>query len=131
MISMNDQTQLSVYYDGLCILCSKEMDFYRKKDPDRRISYVDISAENFDPNAEGLENRDINKYFHAKNKNGDILVGVPAFQEIWKTLGIFKGLSYLAKASLTAPLFQMGYLIFIHARPYLPRKKCDTDRCHV
>jgi len=121
---------LTVYYDGLCILCSKEMDFYRRRDPKNRIRYMDIAGESFDAKKEGLEGRNFHKYFHAKSNQGKILKGVDAFIEIWKTLGIFKPFTYLAQAPLTSPFFQLGYLGFIFVRPYLPRKKCDTDNCY-
>lgn len=121
---------LTLYYDGLCILCSREMDFYKAKDPQGLIRYVDISHPDFDEEQEGLTGLNYQKYFHGRNAKGELLVGVPAFQEIWKVLNIFPLLTALSRSKMILPFFQLGYFGFIHIRPFLPRKKCETNLCH-
>ena len=120
---------MRVYYDGACIVCSKEMDIYRKKDSHGRLKFVDISASNFSARGEGLDPKLVHEVFHVKDSKGNLHQGVSGFLAIWKELEIFKALSFLAQSPLFRPLFDIGYWCFIKARPFLPRKNCDQGVC--
>jgi predicted DCC family thiol-disulfide oxidoreductase YuxK len=39
--------QRTIYFYGLCQLCSREIDLFRKLVKDGRLDYVDISAPSF------------------------------------------------------------------------------------
>jgi predicted DCC family thiol-disulfide oxidoreductase YuxK len=122
--------QLSVYFDGLCPLCSREIEHYRKKDIDQQIQFVDISVPQFDARAEGLDPDKVHERFHVKTKEGTIVDGVDAFRQIWQTLGIFKPLSWAAQSRWLRPPMDLGYVIFAKIRPFFRRKQsCDTGYC--
>ena len=123
--------RLKVYYDGGCVVCSKEIDLYRKKDVHGRINFIDISSSFFDPASEGLDPDKVKAVFHVKDANNNLHVGVDGFVEIWDVLEIFGPLSQLAKSSIARPMFDLGYYLFAKARPFLPRKQCDDGRCHI
>ncbi len=122
--------ELSIYYDGMCPVCSKEINHYKKKEKSHLLRFVDIASPTFDARSEGLNPEGIHKRFHVKTKDGEILDGVDAFQRIWQVLDIFKVLDSLVRFPLTRPFFDMGYILFAKVRPYLRRKDaCDTGYC--
>lgn len=125
---MNDK-QLAIYYDGLCPLCSREINHYRQRDIKNKIEYVDISDPEFNARAMGLDPEAVQKVLHIKTKSGIILTKVDAFIAIWDTLEIFSPLSVLAKNRLFRPLFDLGYFAFAKVRPYLPKKECANGSC--
>ena len=43
-------TDITVYYDGECPLCRREMSMYKSLSCSTDISYIDIEAANFDCN---------------------------------------------------------------------------------
>ncbi len=131
---MNTENQLTVYYDGLCRVCSFEIDHYKKKNIEARIRFVDITSADFDENSEGLKNYNYHKHIHAKTMDGTLVKGVDVFLEIWKVLPGFGFLKKTISNPILRPAFDFGYKIFAHIRPYLPKKskaECDNDRCQI
>ena len=120
---------LKVYFDGLCPLCSTEIDHYKKKKRAARIEFVDISDSGFSAHKEGLDPRQIHAQFHVKTKEGQIYVGVPAFVEIWKVLQIWTPMQSLALHPTTRPIFELGYALFAKIRPYFRRKENCESHC--
>lgn len=122
--------KLSVYYDGLCPLCTREIDYYKKQSQASRVRFVDITDPQFNAKIEGLAGRDFFKKFHAKKKDGTLLSGVDAFIEIWNVMEIFKPLKKMASNPITRPFFDLGYFCFAKIRPFLRKSQCDSNYCH-
>jgi predicted DCC family thiol-disulfide oxidoreductase YuxK len=126
----NEAKKLEIFYDGLCPLCTKEINHYRKHPESHRIRFVDIASRDFDPTKEGLDSEDVHRSFHVKTPEGSIVKGVDGFVEIWKYLDIFKPLSIAAQSSLGRPFFNLGYDIFSKVRPIFRRDEtCTEDVC--
>lgn len=121
---------LSLFYDGRCILCAKEIEHYQKVDVDKKVKLVDISDDNFDAAKYNLDARRVQKYFHVKDKSGKIVTGVEAFYLIWVELNIFKPLQVLYKTPVIKQSMSLCYFLFAQVRPYLPKKeKCHDGSC--
>ncbi len=121
--------QLEVFYDGLCPLCTKEINHYQKLDTKSQIDFIDISLSDFDDKKFGLSGRDYNKIFHVK-KGNQIITGVDGFIAIWETLECFNLLKNLAKYKMVRPFFDFGYLVFAKLRPFFRSKDCVSGVCH-
>ena len=125
---------LTVFFDGLCVLCSAEIEHYRRRDRDGRLALVDIAAPGFDAVALGLEPADVQRELHGRLADGTWLRGVDTFVAIWERL---PGWSVAARAAKLRPvraLLELGYRGFVRVRPYLPRRDgvaCDGDRCDL
>jgi predicted DCC family thiol-disulfide oxidoreductase YuxK len=120
-----------IFYDGNCIVCNAEINFYKKKNNSNLINWIDISDFNFDASIHGLENFQFTKKLYAK-KNDIFLEGVDTFILIWETLEIFSFLTYVSKIKLFRKLMDLGYNFFIIIRPYLPKKnKCKDNYCEL
>jgi predicted DCC family thiol-disulfide oxidoreductase YuxK len=132
--SMNTDMNTSsvvVYFDGLCPLCSREIEHYRHRTRDGQVQYVDITAPGFDPQAEGLDADRIHRVLHVK-ENGQVRTGVDAFVAIWQAVPGYAWLARLARWPIVRPLLSVGYHAFAAVRPLLPRRKraeCESGTC--
>lgn len=121
--------KVTVFYDGLCILCSREIDHYRKSRGADLITFVDICAPGFDPAENGLDPKAVHKVMHVRRQDGTLAIEVDAFIEIWKTLPGYWLLAKLANYRIVKIFLNFGYQAFVKIRPYLPRRKSDYDQC--
>ncbi len=122
---------LTVFYDGHCPLCSREIEVYRAKNERGSIAFVDIMSPNFDASKEGLDPEKVHKVFHVKDSESNILTAIDGFVAIWDELNIFRPLSFFAKQSMTRPLFDLGYNMFAKVRPLLPKRDCEEGTCQI
>lgn len=118
---------ISLYYDGLCVVCSAEINHYKKMRGSESIRFVDITDAHFNAKAENLDPKKIHVELHAKDANGQMHVGVDAFILVWSRLEKLKWLSRLAQKSIAKAFLQLNYSLFVKIRPYLPRKSCETS----
>ena len=114
---------VKVYYDGLCQLCSREINTYRNAKGAERIAFIDITDESFNPKIEGLDPKRIHQVMHVKDSSGKIMTGVDAFITIWRTLPNYNWLARIVDQSPIKNIAKIGYVGFAKVRPFLPRKK--------
>jgi predicted DCC family thiol-disulfide oxidoreductase YuxK len=127
---IDGMSTLTLFYDGLCPLCAREMDHYRRCAAGLPgIVFVDITDPSFDPAAHGLDPVRVNREMHVKE--GDTLhIGVDAFLAIWRHVPGHRWLLSLSRLPLADQLMHVGYYLFALVRPYLPRRKaCDAGAC--
>ncbi len=116
--------KLTVYYDGLCQLCSREINHYKIQAGADLIDFIDITSASFDATTEGLDPIQAHRVMHVKTTTGELLTAVDAFIEIWKTLPKYKWAANIAQISIIKKVLLIAYYIFaIGIRPYLPKRK--------
>jgi predicted DCC family thiol-disulfide oxidoreductase YuxK len=118
-----------IFYDGLCVLCSREIEHYRNQVGSERFNFIDITHADFDPSKHGVDPYAVHKYMHVKNPDGELHTGVEAFRTIWKELPKYQFLHRWTDNSFAQFFMKLGYSGFVYIRPYLPRKKanCETS----
>jgi predicted DCC family thiol-disulfide oxidoreductase YuxK len=114
---------LTIYFDGACHLCSREIEHYRRKDRKGEIRFVDISLPDFSAAAEGLDPIRVQQVMHVRTRDGRILTAVDAFLEIWKVIPGMQFLQRIASLRILRPFLDFGYHTFARLRPYLPKRK--------
>jgi predicted DCC family thiol-disulfide oxidoreductase YuxK len=125
--STSTQPKLTVYFDGACQVCSREIALYQRARGHERMRFIDICAQGFDATREGLDPLEVHRSFHARADDGTLYKGVAAFVAIWETLPGYRWLASVAKVPGVRPAMELGYVVFSKVRPYLPRKKFDCD----
>lgn len=129
---------LSVFFDGACHLCSREIDVYRRKDVGNRIRFVDISQPEFDAAAHGLDAKRVQRVMHVQRHTSDgdtagqVRTGVAAFFELWRMFPETRWMARVGAFPLLRPFLELGYVLFAAVRPYLPKRKrdaCDDGTC--
>ena len=123
---MKTSYSLTIFFDGACGVCSKEMAHYQKV-ADQRVRFVDITALDFSAEHYGRTNDDFQRELHVCDADGSFYTGVEAFRRLWEALPspffhLLSAVVGLPGINLTA---RTGYAIFARYRHLLPsnRKK--------
>lgn len=125
---------LTVYFDGACPLCSREIAHYRKLSFAGRLVFVDISATDFVAEEHGPTMAEFMARMHVRDARGEWFKGVDCFPQIWATLPgrKYRLLGRALKAPGLYPLAKFGYRIFAANRHRLPgRRECEAERCRL
>lgn len=80
-------TALTVYFDGNCPICMREIRQLRARDRAERLAFVDISAPAFDPSPLGVSLSALNAQMHAWNADGECLIGIDAIYAAYTLTG--------------------------------------------
>lgn len=109
---------LTVWYDGACPLCIREIALMRRLDRDQRIAFVDLT----EPTAPCPLDRSVMlARFHATTRDRQTLSGAAAFAAMWREIPLLRPLGALAKLPGMLPLLERAYLLFLKIRPALQR----------
>ena len=103
---------ITVFYDGKCGLCSKEINHYRKIAPAGVFDWQDITESADDLKQEGISLAEGLKLLHAKDNNGQMHVGVDAFILIWKQLKRWRVLAVLVGLPIIRQIANASYRAF-------------------
>lgn len=110
-------TQVTLWYDGACPLCAREIALLRRLDWRRRVDFVDLTAANaacpIDPTL-------MLARIHAA-ENGRMVSGAAAFAAVWRALPLLKPLGLAAKWPPLLQLLEKAYVRFLRVRPRLQR----------
>lgn len=118
---------MTVYYDGLCHLCSREINHYRGMKGAEAFRFVDITGTGFDAAKEGVDPVLVHKTMHVRDREGLLHTGVDAFIAIWSELPALKFIVPVARLAPVHFMLSLGYAAFARVRPLLPRKSCESS----
>jgi predicted DCC family thiol-disulfide oxidoreductase YuxK len=122
--------KLTIFYDGLCPLCSREIAHYRRRIPDGNARFVDITDPGFDAASHGLDG-DVHRIMHVR-VGDEIRTRVDAFLAIWEAIPSYRWLARIGRLPGIHALLRLGYASFARVRPWLPRRQpsaCQTGSC--
>ena len=125
----------TIFYDGLCQLCSREIELFQHRVRDGSLAYVDISLPDFDAARYGIDRVRVKKHMHVRDEEtGSMLIGVDALLAMWDCVPGFRWLAKFTRLPGVRQLSNLGYSLFAWIRPYLPKRKrptCDTGACQA
>jgi predicted DCC family thiol-disulfide oxidoreductase YuxK len=110
----------TVYFDGSGPLCRAEIGYYRRKDKDRALFFIDIAEAGVVPPERITQDRAM-KRFHVRASNGRVLSGAAAFVEVWTRLPGWRWTARAASLPGALIVLERGYRIFLPVRPFLSR----------
>ena len=110
---------LTVWFDGACPLCRREIALFRRLDRARRIRFIDVAAEG---QAEycPLDRATLLARFHAR-EGTQMLSGAAAFAAMWRAIPVLRPLGLAARNARVLDLLERLYLRFLRHRPALQR----------
>ena len=103
---------ITVYYDGKCGLCRREINHYKRVAPSGVFNWQDITVNPSVVQEIGISYADGLKLLHARDKHGRVHVGVDAFLLIWRHINRWHMLAKLVDSPLIRPLANSAYRIF-------------------
>lgn len=111
---------LTLLYDGLCPVCTLEMDHLRERDAAGRLTLIDFTAPGFDPAPWGSTLEAMNAEIHGYTADGRELRGMAALREAYAAVGLGWVLEPTGIGPLR-PLFDLGYRGFARHRRSISR----------
>ena len=121
----------TVFFDGKCPLCTREISFYRGQRGAEDINWVDVTKASLDNLPSGLTRKDALARFHVLTTGGELVSGGNAFSSLWLSLPAFQWAGKLFKISFLALLLERAYKIFLPCRPLLQRCLPQTHKSPV
>lgn len=123
---MVQSSPLTVFYDGGCNLCNKEIRHYKRLDRMHQILWIDIATSRHNLADYDLTFEDAMSELHATRGNGENISGVDAFIAIWETLQEYR---WLAAAAKLVTVKKVLVLIYPHFARWRLKRRCKTSTC--
>jgi predicted DCC family thiol-disulfide oxidoreductase YuxK len=114
-------TPPTVFYDGSCPLCQREIGFYRGQAGAADVAWVDVSTCPAGAVASDLTQQAAMQRFHVRRSDGTLVSGAAAFAELWLTLPRWRWAGRIAKLPVVSTVLEGAYRAFLPVRPYLQR----------
>jgi len=86
---------LTIFHDGSCPLCSKEIDQLKALNTADKLSFQDIQAQDFSQRYPHIDKDEAERILHGQLANGDMIYGLDVTCLAWKTVGKHRWLSIL------------------------------------
>ena len=110
-------SDVTVWYDGACPLCVREIALMRRLDKRARIAFINVTdSETGCP----LDRELLLSRFHAF-ENGVMLSGAAAFAAMWRVIPVLRPLGLMARNPAILRILERIYLLFLRIRPRIQR----------
>ena len=119
---------ITVFYDGKCGLCSKEINHYKTIANPKKFTWLDVAN-----NPNYLKSIDVNlsdalMQLHVLDNENNIHVGVDAFIIIWSNLKFWCILSFIVRLPIIKQIANLLYKKFAeHRFAKLPHCQLSLD----
>ncbi len=110
-------SRLTVWHDGDCPLCRREIALMRRLDQRGAIEFIDATDGDA---ACPIDRRELLARFHAR-EDGQLLSGAAAFAAMWRAIPILRPLGLAARQPIVLSLLERVYIGFLRVRPKLQR----------
>lgn len=118
----NPNSQFTVYYDGACPLCTKEIQTYRKVQGAENLAWVDAAHCDGQALGDDLNSERALERMHVRDESGRLISGAAAFAAIWARLPRTRWLGRILGSRPALVFLEPAYRLFLKIRP-LWRKK--------
>ena len=119
--------EVTVYYDGACPLCAREIGLLRRLDRRGRLAFENAADEDV-PVSCPVDRADLLARFHAKLPGGEMVSGARAFTEAYARVPGLGWAGLLGRTRPTRALLDALYVRFLRVRPRLQRLFRDGRR---
>lgn len=109
--------RVTVWYDGDCPLCRREIALLRRLDRRGAVAFVEAHTADTCP----IDRAELLARFHAQEGDGPVVTGAAAFAAMWRALPLLRPLGLAARSPAILRCLEAAYLLFLRARPSLQR----------
>ena len=107
---------LTLYYDGGCPVCTREIGFYQRRRGADRIHWVDLAQCQASDLATDLSFDAAIARLHARRPDGQLVSGARAFAALWQALPAFRLAGRVAALPGIVHGLEWGYRGFLKLR---------------
>ena len=81
--------KLTIFYDGDCPLCKREVDFLQSRNQKKYIKFIDINCSDFIKYfSHKITYKQAMERIHALKSDGSLIKDIKVFQEAYKLIGL-------------------------------------------
>ena len=120
--SVKANNQVTVYFDGSCPLCRREIGFYKNSAGADQIRWEDISRVLDGQVAGDLSCQQAMARFHVRAAVGSLKSGAAAFVELWLSLKNWYWLGWMFAHPPGVWFLEKCYVGFLRIRPAIQRR---------
>lgn len=117
---------ITMFYDGGCPLCRREVHHYRRLDRAGNIGWIDINVQEGRLAAFGLTREDAMARLHVLDADGQLQTGAAAFVALWSALPYYRWLARLIRFLRLIPVLEFFYTPFARWRLGRRRSNCPV-----
>lgn len=118
------EKKLTVWFDGACPLCVREISLMRRLDRRDAIDFVDVS--DGAPGSCPIDRAELLARFHARETGKPMVSGAAAFAAMWRAIPVLSPFGHLARIPPVLWLLERAYRGFLKMRPALQRRLRDA-----
>ncbi len=125
------QADFTLFYDGACPICRREVNWLKRLNKQQKLVFQDINAANFKPEQFQLSHAELMAEIHGQKASGELIKAMPVFREVYKAVGLGWLLAPTAWP-LLKPVFDYLYQVFAKHRHKLGQlfsHKTACQRC--
>ncbi len=84
-----NKPKLTIFFDGGCPLCKREVDFLQSKNQKGDLSFIDINTSDFSSDFKyGITYKQAMDRIHAMKSDGSVIKDIKVFQEAYSLIGL-------------------------------------------
>ena len=81
--------KLTIFFDGGCPLCKREVDFLQSKNQKGALRFIDINTSDFSSDLKyGITYKQAMDRIHAMKSDGSVIKDIKVFQEAYSLIGL-------------------------------------------
>jgi predicted DCC family thiol-disulfide oxidoreductase YuxK len=121
-MSRPDHRKPTLYFDGDCPVCSREVAMYRRQPGADGVCWIDVARCEAADLGSGLTREAAMARLHLRRLDGRLVSGAEAFAALWQALPRWSWLGRLLGSGAGLRLLEAGYGAFLVARPAWRRR---------
>ena len=115
-MSFSSPAALTVYFDGACPVCSREIALYRRQDGASGIDWVDVTACPAATLGSDLSREQALARLHVRTPDGQLRSGARAFTTLWRSIPRTAFLGRLLDHRPVLAILEVGYRVLLVVR---------------
>lgn len=119
---------VTLFYDGHCPLCMKEISVLQRYNTAQQLTLVDIHSDEFETLYPQINKEAADRLLHAILNNGQLVTGLDANVAVWQAVGKHKWLRVL-RWPFIRWFADRGYLLFAKHRHKISYWLTGQERC--
>ena len=122
--------ELIFFFDGLCPLCTREVNFLRQKDHKNKILFEDINQKNFEKRYKTINKKEAGKVLHGIWNGNELIKGLDVTYQAWRLVG-YSLLVRPLRWPVLRNFFDLLYNIFAKHRHSISSMICSDNTCSL
>jgi len=106
----------TVYYDGGCLVCTREIALYQRQDGADQVCWVDVAHCAPEALGPGLNREAAMARLHMRRTDGSLASGAEAFTLLWRSLPRWAWLGRLLGSRIALAVLEPAYRLFLVMR---------------